>query len=180
MTVHHFTPYSVEKNLGKAYNDCFEMIGDDDWCCLRDMDTMFLTPDAGDIVFNYAYQNPGCVLTCYTNRIHPLAMEQLVSGTLINSPELLSHIEISNYKKGKNIYQTTKLTGPLSGFLMLLSKKVWRTIGGFDENIGLLGVDTDFYKRVRQAQIPVLRMDGLYIWHTYRLGKDIKDTTHLK
>ena len=180
MKVHHFTPFSVEKNLGKAYNQCFEIVGEDDWVCLRDLDTMFLTPDAGEIVFNYAYQNPGCVLTCYTNRIHPLANGQLWGGKNHEDGYLKGHIELSGIVSDRNVYKTTPLTGPLSGFLMLLSKKTWWQIGGFDESIGLLGVDTDFYKRVRAAKIPVLRMDGLYIFHCYRLGKDIKDTTHLK
>lgn len=179
MKVHHFTPFSVEKNLGKAYNQCFEIVGEDDWVCLRDLDTMYLSPDAGEIVYNYAYQNPGCVLTCYTGRIHPLAKEQLVNNEIGIDKEMLSQIYLATEVRN-DCYKTTFLTGPLSGFLMLLSKKTWWQIGGFDESIGLLGVDTDFYKRVRAAKIPVLRMDGLYIFHCYRLGKDIKDTTHLK
>jgi GT2 family glycosyltransferase len=177
MIVHHCTPFSVEKNLGKAYNQCFEIVGEDDWVCLRDLDTMFLTPDAGEIVFNYAYQNHGCVLTCWTNRIHHLAKEQFCSA--MQDKEMIHQLEVADGARN-DCYKITPCTGPLSGFLMLLSKKTWWQIGGFDESIGLLGVDTDFYKRVRAAKIPVLRMDGLYIFHCYRLGKDIKDTTHLK
>lgn len=179
MKVHYFTPYSVEKNLGKSYNECFEMIGEDDWACIRDGDTMFLTPDFGDIVFNYAYKNPGCVLTCYTNRIHSLAKEQIIWGSMQPEETKIEFcLGVANKQKDLT-YQTTPCTGPLSGFLMLMSKKTWSQIK-FNEGIGLLGVDTDFYKAARALDIPILRMDGLYIWHTYRLGKSITDTTHLK
>lgn len=178
MKVWHFTPYSVEKDLGKAYNEYMSLIGEDDWACIRDGDTMFLTPDFGDIVFNYAYQNPGCVLTCYTNRIHPFAKEQLVENTDINSPNILHQISIAEYNLKTYNDFAYKCFGPLSGFLMLIPKSVWNKVK-FKEGVGLLGVDTQFYKDLRAANIPILRMDGLYIWHTYRLGKNIKDTTHL-
>lgn len=178
MTIHHFTPFAVDKNLGKAYNDCFEMIGQDDWACIRDGDTMFLTPDFGDIIFNYAYQNPGAILTCYTNRIHPLAKEQMLPRGVSEDRDIYNHMNVAVSMKSE-LYTTTPLTGPLSMLLMLMSKATWEKSGGFEEGTGLLGVDTEFYKRVREIGTHILRMNGLYIFHTYRLGKSITDKSHL-
>lgn len=179
MNIYHFTPYSLTKDLGAEYNRYMEMIGEDDVACIRDGDTMFLTPDFGSIIFDYAYQNPNAVMTCYCNRIHSLAQEQMVREEMINW-DIESQIYFSTVRSKTNlINKTTPLTGPLSGFLMLIPKKIWQRVK-FREGMGLLGVDTWFYKNLRTAGIPILRMDGLYIWHTYRLGKDIADTTHLK
>jgi hypothetical protein len=178
MTIHHFTPFAVDKNLGKAYNDCFEMIGKDDWACIRDGDTMFLTPDFGDIIFNYAYQNPGCILTCYTNRLHHLARAQLLDGKPGDDDSILNHIQLAESQKSK-LYGISSIYAHTSMLLMLMSKATWEKSGGFKEGIGLLGVDTEFYKRVREIGIPILRMNGLYIFHTYRLGKSITDKSHL-
>jgi hypothetical protein len=171
MKVHYFTPYSLSKDIGKAYNECMDMIPSTDWACLRDGDTCFLTSDWGGIVFNYAWRNPGCVLTCYTNRIHELSKEQIIPAETFK--------EAMTIAQGLNGNSTKICTGPLSGFLMLVPKTVWNKVK-FQEGVGLLGVDTQFFKDLRSANIPILRMDGLYIWHTYRLGKDIKDRTHLK
>lgn len=178
MKVWHATPFAIDKNLGKAYNEEFERINETDWICIRDGDTCFLVPDWGDILFNYAYQNPGCVLTCFTNRIHSMAKEQLINGRISDTGDFASQMEIAR-NLASNDLKTTKLTGPLSGFLMLIPKKVWNLVK-FKEGIGLLGVDTQFYKDIRTKNIPVLRMDSLLVWHTYRLGKDLKDTNHLK
>lgn len=176
--VWHFTPYSTEKDLGKAYNDYMRLIPDGDAACVRDGDTLFLTPDWGTIIQNYADKHPDAVLVCYTNRIHPLAKEQLLYGIVSQEYDIEWKISLSNHLSDR-AYNTTPCTGPLSGFLMVIPKSVWQKVP-FREGVGLLGVDTFFYKDLRAAGVPILRMDGLYIWHTYRLDKDIKDTTHLK
>lgn len=139
---------------------------------------MFLTPDAGEIIFNYAYENPGSVMTSYCNRIHPLAAEQISYYKKADTDPIDRHIRAAEFHKNF-IYQTTPLTGPLSGFLMLIPKSIWQKVP-FREGVGLLGVDTLFFKDLRAAKIPILRMDGLYLFHIYRLGKEITDTSHLK
>lgn len=179
MSVIHLTPFSIEKDLGKAYNQAMSLIPENDWACLRDQDTMFLTPDAGNIIFNYAYQNTGTVLTCYTNRIHSLAKEQIhPSSNFYREGELLKLIEVAQKQRALGL-TVSQLTGSISGFLMLIPKSIWAA-HPFKEGIGLLGVDTEWFKRIREAGVKVLRMNGLYIYHLYRLGKDIKDTSHLK
>lgn len=154
------------------------MIPDGDVACIRDMDTCFLTPDAGDIIFNYCYQNPSCVMTSYCNRIHSLAKEQLLNVFPLESSDISQHINSALIQK-EVAYSTTPLTGPLSGFLMLIPKSVWQKVP-FREGVGLLGVDTHFFRDIRAAGIPILRCDGLYLFHIYRLNKDIKDTKHLQ
>ena len=165
--------YSTEKNLGKAYNEFIQMIPDDSCACLRDGDTTWLTPDYGFHLQEYVNRNPGAILTCWTNRIHKS------SGQLIpqESPsDMKWHIEYAEKKKA-DLYKVTPLHTTVSGFCLVVPKSVWKDhkfseVQPYEDRKhlpNLLGVDNDFTNRVRAAGIPVLRMEGLYIWHTYRL-----------
>lgn len=177
MKVNILTPYSLEKNLGKAYNEAMAMIGDDDWACLIDHDVLFLTPDAGRILHEYAVRFPACgMLTCYTNRIHH-SSPQLLNSQIADETDMLLHLDLAERRKFR-LYDTTELHKNVSGFLMLISKKVWKQVP-FADNGQCLGVDTDYWKRLKAAGLPILRMDGLYVFHLYRMGKPITDKTHL-
>lgn len=172
-------PYSVDKNLGKAYNDEMAMIPDGDVACFVDGDTLFLTHDYGHILHDYANAYPNCVLTCWTNRIHHLASDQLTR--VIPSSDIKDHLKVK-----QAFTTTTTISGPVSGFLMVVPKSVWLNHKFTESNIyrpgepNLLGVDNDFTNRIRKAGVPVLRMDGMYVWHTYRLLSDGQDKSHLK
>lgn len=167
-------PYSTEKNLGKAYNEAMELIPDDGYACFRDGDTMWLTPDYGMLLAKYVYAYPDAVLTCWTNRIHELAKGQL-DKTAPNNDNITEHI-----LHAKNCAQTPinaePVSGPVSGFLMVVPKKVWLLYKFTEVQVyeksgphNLLGVDNDYTNRIRAAGIPVLRMNSIYIFHSYRL-----------
>jgi GT2 family glycosyltransferase len=63
--------------------------------------------------------------------------------------------------------------------MMLVQKKVWASVGGFDEE-GILQVDNKFSKKILLSHRKIYCMRGVYIFHTYRLGKDRRDKSHLK
>ena len=65
---------------------------------------------------------------------------------------------------------------------MLIKKSVWKQVGGFPENTkkaNILGVDNVFSQKILDAGLEILVMEGVYVWHTYRLG-DTNNTSHLK
>ena len=174
--VHVLTPFALDKNLGKAYNDAMRMIPDNDWACLIDYDVQFLTPDAIAHMHEYVRLNPDAgMLTCFTNRIG--CGEQLLNGFSENS-DMLHHLQLAEKQK-KNLYKVTELKSLTSGFLMLISKKTWKGFP-FEESGKCLGVDNAFCKALLAGGKKVLRMDGIYVFHTYRLGKGRFDTSHLK
>jgi GT2 family glycosyltransferase len=178
MKVHIIKPYSITKNLGQAYNEAMAMIPDGDWACLMDYDTMFLTPDCGQILHEYAIQFPAAgILTCYTNRIHPLAKDQLLHGEVSDNVSIDFHTDLA-YNIKHNLFHVTKINHEISGFLMMVSKKTWDETK-FPEYGKCLGVDNDFSTRILESGKDILRMNGLYVWHTYRLKNGIKDKTHL-
>ena len=60
----------------------------------------------------------------------------------------------------------------------VISKKVWNEIR-FKE--GLLGVDWDFSQKVLDKGYPIYIMQGLYVFHLYRLGNGgVGYTKHLE
>jgi GT2 family glycosyltransferase len=171
------TPYALDKNLGRAYNEAMSMIGEDDWGCLIDYDVQFLTPGAVRMLYEYAGSYPDTLLTCLTNRIHPCNRDQLYRGTVSNVSDMCQHMEIAE-RLAVNPHTVTELTQHLSGFLMLLSKRVWNEIK-FTEDLKCLGVDTDYFDRLQTAGKKVYRMNSLYVFHTYRLMTGIKNKAHL-
>lgn len=152
------------------------MIPDGDCAMLTDYDVMLLTPDARTHIQAYAEKFPGAVLTCYTNRIHPLSKQNVIGGPN-NSADILFHIQVAEVTKG-NLYQVTELTENTSGFLMVIPKDIWERVK-FPETGKCIAVDTEFFRRIREKGIKVLRMDGIYVFHIYRLGKSITDKSHL-
>lgn len=188
-------PYSTEKNLGKAYNEAMALAPDDSHVCLRDGDTCWLTPDYGVHIAEYVRLYPDDVLTCWTNRINEKAEQQskryiLTQGSNIEQSmrdvrHIDSHIRAAEQYK-KDLYQVTPIHGFVSGFCLIVPKKVWLKHKFAEKQVysdrgptNMLGVDNDFTNRIRAAGIQVLRMDGIYIWHTYRLITGDNDKSHL-
>ncbi|MBK7377234.1 MAG: hypothetical protein IPJ02_17310 [Chitinophagaceae bacterium] len=183
-------PYSTDKNLGKAYNDAFRNTSDEvTHICFRDGDTCWLTPDYGVHLAEYVRLHPDAVLTCWTNRINDRAEQQYsimgATKTIRGYSDIKQHLLISDGVKEK-LYQVTTLNGFVSGFCMVVPRSVWNQHKFAEQQVyedrgptNMLGVDNDFTNRIRAAGIKVLRMDGLYIWHTYRLLQGDNDKTHL-
>lgn len=179
MKVWFRTPFSLEKNLGKAYNEEMALIPDGDAACFIDGDVMFLQPNYGNVIQKYHEFYPNAVLTCWTNRIHQLSKGQLKND--IQSSDLRDHLHIPY-----QVTTTTRLEGPVSGFLLVIPKHVWHLHKFAKKNTynpdqpNLLGVDNEWTNRIRAAGVPLLRMDGVYVWHTYRLLSNGKDKSHLQ
>lgn len=174
--IHFTSPYRTDKNLGQGYNEFMRLIGENDWACFMDCDVMLLTPDAGKIIHNYAYKNPKAgLLTCYTNRVGNKS--QLIGGQISEDPDIRNHIKTAEDRR-KYLYKVTEMKQAISGMLMLVSKRTWNEIK-FIENGGCLGVDTTFSRELLSNGKKILRMEGLFCFHIYRLTTGIKDKSHL-
>lgn len=177
MKVHFIIPYSQDKNLGKAYNESMRLVPDGDAACIMDYDVQLLTPDAPAIINKYANENYNSVLTCYTNRIHPLNTEQLLTGKVQDEPNIALHI-LKAQDQVKKLHNLSPVYNHFSGFLFVLPKSIWNKCP-FPENGQCLGVDTEWFKTLKRNNIPVLRMNRIYCWHTYRLVNGIQNKQHL-
>lgn len=177
MNVHICIPYRVDKNLGKAYNEAMARIPEGDAACFIDYDVQLLTPDAGAIINEYANRNPGALLTCYTNRISPLSHRQLLEGFVSEDPDIRNHIKLAEVQRNQ-LYQVTQIIRDISGFLMVIPRALWEK-HQFDESSKCLGVDTHYGRKIRSAGEKILRMNGLYVFHAYRLLTGITYKAHL-
>ena len=173
------TPFSIEKNLGKAYNEEMAMIPEGDAACFIDGDLLFLRHDYGNVLDHYANKYPDAVLTCRLSRIHPKSTDQL-SAFAPKSSDLMDHLHYAATKISINTVLTAH--GAISGTLLVIPKKVWHQHKFAEkqpyEDRGphnLLGVDNDWTNRIRAAGVKILVIEELYCWHTYRLLTGSKD-----
>lgn len=180
--IHIVTPFRNDLNLGRAYNDAFARIDDDDWLCIMDVDAMFLTSTQPRLLQQYVdkYPNTG-VFTCYTNRISPLAKEQLYGGRIDNDASMLFHIHLAERIEAEPISASLLHRGECSGFLMMISKRTWMETPApeYLDKGGAIGVDTFWTRAIVASGKPIMRMNNLYIWHTYRLRQGIHNKQHL-
>lgn len=176
--IHIKTPYYLDKNLGAAYNAAFKDVPEKDWVCLIDHDVMFLTPNSIRIMYEYVEKFPDAgMFTCLTNRIHPLAVDQLYFDAPSENMQIDFWVKIARSQEERNETKVTEINHAISGFLMLVSKKVWNKIK-FTETKKALGVDNDFSERLLLSGKKILRMDRILVWHTYRC-ENIRDKSHL-
>jgi len=177
MNIYYFTPYSLEKNLGAAYNHYMELLpSDEDWACFTDGDAMFLTPDWGHLIQNAVESHPETgMFTCYTNRVGN--KQQLYRGIFNENRDLLAHRNVAKvcHETGKN--RTKELTRPISGIMMIIQKKTWRQFLFKD---GLLTVDNDISARLLQAGLKIRLIESIYMVHYYRMAEGKKYKKHLE
>jgi len=154
------------------------LLPDDWWACFHDIDTLFLTPECGRILQGYAERYPEAgILTCLTNRVSDLSSKQMLNGKRSEDSDIRNHITIAKIQE-RHLWETTPIDRDISGMLMLISKRTWNDMK-FQEGGKCLGVDTTYGRKIRAAGKKILRCDGLYVWHTYRLLTGIYDKKHL-
>ena len=108
-----------------------------------------------------------------TNRVN--CPPQLIDGKMSENDSIIHHIKVAAQLENMYGSSVKRVTGGISGLLMVIKKSVWKDVK-FKET-GILGVDTDFCRRLQK---PIYIMKGLYVLHYYRLIQGFKDKTHLK
>lgn len=154
--------------MGKYYNEFLSLLPDDSYACLSDGDVMWLTSDYGNLVYEYTSKYPNAVLTCRTNRIG--CPYQKLPGINVNNHDIVYHKSIAEQVK-KKLYTVTdisKQSYPMSGMLMVIKKSIWQEVGGFKWD-GMLGIDNAFFKALQEYDKQILVMEGLYVYHQYRI-----------
>jgi hypothetical protein len=185
VTVHYFTPASGDKNLGRAYNKACEMVTDlNDWICIRDGDTMFLTPDWPKQIEEIIQTNGHNyqLISCYTNRLG--LKHQLLNGELSQDTDVRNHTNLALRQRDK--YRTEVVQSPsyTAGLFMLFKRSLWDTIK-FKEGLTSSDESTDFIdaqfsKEVLKKGGRIGLAKGIYLFHAYRLHqKTHRDWSHL-
>lgn len=167
MKIHYLTPYSLDKNIGRAYNEaCSNIPGDEDWIVIRDGDTMFLTPQWG-VVINDVLKEHGsgyALLGAKTNRVKEF--HHLEEG-MFDNMNIMDHYEVARDCQEFSRLVVKHTIFDIAGFFMAFQKKTWAAVGGFDENTPVF--DRIFTRKVRSLVGKVGVMQGVYVLHAYRL-----------
>lgn len=165
--IHYFTPYDPQKRIGFAHNEAVKQINDPNaWICLRDADTMFLTPDFGNIIEKAieAHGNDYQLFGCLTNRLG--VSHQLYDGLIANS-DMTYHIDIAEQCKGNNSVKECYL---VAGMFLLFQKKTWIKAGGFKPSIHF---DRDFSNDIIKSGGRLGIIQSVYLFHLYRWGCNV-------
>lgn len=177
--VHHITAARADKNLGKAVNQLIEGLPENDWICLRDIDTFppyheeFIKQVEEIANGSHAFSLIGCM----TNR---LGLEyQLVKG-------MFTELDVKVHREKAKELSVIKTIKPLSkmqtvgGLMMLFPKSIWRKVGKFPEGgISIKGNFVDYHFSKAVAKFGKLGIaEGVYLFHNYRI--EAKDTRTYK
>jgi len=170
-----YCPKDRGKDIGFSYNNFMKLLGEDDWACFLDHDAMFTTKDWYHQLQDIIDTNPEVGLfSAMTNRIGN--MPQKLIGINSENHDIKYHREIGK-KLQQMYYSSLQLehgNWRISGVVILISKQIWKTVGGFKS--GFLSVDNDIHNKCIEHNIPVGIMNGVYVYHWYRGDGD---TSHL-
>lgn len=180
MNIHFLSPFSITKNLAKAYNDSIKHLPAEDWICLMDYDAMLLLPEQVSRMYEYIAAYPDTSLfVCYGSRCKDGLPQQLEKGKYENVTDIAQHTTIAKaLLTGINL-AATPVHRSVAGFLMLFSKATWekhKFMEGFNK---CLRVDTAFSKGILRTGGKILLMESIYIWHSYRLMEGKLSIKHL-
>lgn len=179
--VHYISPYSVDKNIGKAINDAVKALNcsADDWIVHCDQDMMWLLPDSKAQVEHILKETTYEVLGCMTNRVG--STEQCRSEIFSENDRIRDHIEIAIECRKNAGDIVVRANGVMAAFMLCFRVSAWTAVAGFNE--GVLNFDTLFCWEVNKICTGGIGlMKGVYVFHSYRLWsqnarKDIKHLT---
>lgn len=177
--IYYGVPYDSGKNLGMAYNFFADRVPDNAWLCLMDADTMPTTPDYGTLIEDIILAHPEVsAFTAMTNRVN---CPWQVYEAAWNSDDMVFHRNLGKQIKehwGTQVADVTYAKHLMSGFFLCIKKSLWNEIGGAREH-GMLGVDNNIHRRIRDVGDQLWLAKGLYFYHWYR-GGNRHDTSHLQ
>lgn len=168
--IYYFTPYHLGKCYGAAHNALCESVPNaNDWICVMDGDMMFLRSDWGkqidDVIKKHG--NTYDVFGCLTNRL--AGAHQQYQGQFSEDPDIRNHMAIANDCHRLHYDEVKETSVNVAAMLMIFKKSTWDA-AKFPVNT--MGFDRMFTDRVKKNGGKLAIMQGLYVFHLYRFGKE--------
>jgi len=166
--IYYRTFWDTGKNFGKAINREMELIpNSEDWVCLRDGDTLFLTDYWGkqieDIIFHNG--NHFDIIGGMLSRCN--VPDQLLDSKISENYNLVFHREVALMREQLYYDQIKPTNGPIAAACMLFQKKTWEAIKFQEYSVHF---DSLFCGNVRAAGGRLGIAQGLYLAHCYRMS----------
>ena len=165
-------PYDFDFNIGKAYNEACEPL--EGWICITDQDTLKFEGFAQRVKQITDIADKTQVITCITNRLRK-DNENVIH-------ELYNESDINIHKDKFDALWTTYGTQleptkmPIAGVCMIFHKSVWEKVKFIEKAINF---DSLFTHSCKRAGFTTHVAKGLYIFHLYRWGRNVADTSYL-
>lgn len=176
--------YALDMRYGKQLNRHIERLPDDCWVLVLDHDTMFLTPHWFRTVSNaiVTYGDETDLFSCQVNRIGNA--KRCYNGEFSNDMNIENHVKIATMLERTQAHKCEEIQDRIAaGVFLLFKKSLWQN-NKFDDfpiihkiDDRLTSFDVRFCEGIKGSMKKIL---GLYMWHSYRLGKRAADTTHLE
>ncbi|EIC82165.1 hypothetical protein [Serratia sp. M24T3] len=166
--IFHLTPFQ-SGNIGGGINDSISLLPVDAWVCIRDADTMFLTPRQQQQLVDIASADPEFdVIGCMTNRLR--SPHQTHGGQLSDEPDIRIHMQIAEELERARYGELVELPAPnvVAGMLMLFRVSLWETVKFTPRSIYF---DKQFCSAVRARGGKLAIAKGIYLFHLYRFNK---------
>lgn len=159
-------PYEPNGRLGEDYNRVMQETVHD-WVLFIDHDILLNTnPHWYHICQTVIKEHPKTgMFTCRTNVHHKTA--QYDPSSPQNNDSIDVHQDHARKIFDEIGYRCSRIGAPrmhVSGFFMLISKSAWSSVGGFPGK-GMFKEDWEFSKRLEKKGIPVMLIEGLYVYH---------------
>jgi hypothetical protein len=180
--LYKFQPFSVTKELGKEYNaHCAIVPNDHDWILILDYDAMVLDPITYQVIENAIKRYPETdIFGAITNRVGLSYQRRL---PMLDTNTNLEYHKAEALKLGrKHLDGFSIQCSYVAGFFLLFKKSYWNKYRFQETIIDKKGnfFDWNFCRPAYRDNKNCKVIQGAYIWHTYRLGKDPKDNSHLQ
>jgi len=172
-------PFCTDPNqFGRVLNDhC--AASPYEWIQLLDQDAMILCKDSNRVIENAIINYPDTdIFGAYTNRSGYLwQIEERWETTapdLFRSGDIWDQIVYAKHLCSKQLCADIPM---VAGFYMLFKKSYWEK-NKFQEKVidGKKTFDKMFCKGAKTMRI----INGLYVFHIYRMGKEVSDDSHLR
>jgi hypothetical protein len=167
--IYYTVPFDSTKNIGQYYNKFVDMVPlDNDYICFIDADTIFTTSDYGCVIESAINRYPSVdCFTCYTNRVN--CLWQVPEGVDKETDDYKYHREFGQTLRDKYGNECVDMTNQqlFSGMFFIIKKSAWKEIGGA-LNQGMLGVDNDIHRKLKEHNLKLYLIKGLYVYHWHR------------
>ena len=172
--VRYFQPFDNLGNLGAAYNECQEGLADEDWICIMDQDVCVLDSRVKKWIARTIQANPNVqVFVPVTNRLS--AYDQRVNNAF-SVVNIVWHKSVTVKRHNTFKYRVRKPTQTPAGMMVIMQAHLLRE---FPFRNGLMYIDTDWFQRIEKAGVSVGIMEGVYVFHYYRLTEGKSSLDHL-
>lgn len=168
--IYEFTPYARDKRYGQVLNSHISLLPEDAWICVRDRDTMYLTPDSGDIMYEAIKKYPSADLfTCSTNRGPGQKLDP--------ETDIREHCRTAAIRALNPCYSTYGKEKVFPAYWWLFPKRTWRN-NRFDNEVIITEQGTFDTRWCRDVGSMRIKIEHLYIFHLFRLYKDHGNISH--